>query len=255
MLALEQIRQQYRRMRLQTRFALHIILLVSVVFAFLIPVVLVIQEQSILRTAREKGLGLVTIFASSSVQALVADDFLGLRQVVNSLRRDENIRYAMILDLDGRVLIHTRVNEIGRVYADPLTRRSLGATEPFVQETRSTSGELLYDFAAPVLVLNQRRAVARIGLSLMDELRLIRTTRNLILGLGVLTLLAGLAWHYRQARRLRLYREVTRLVVGEIPAVFLFHQINFAAVHPRVSGLTLNIYGLPQDKLGTVEIR
>ena len=58
-----------------------------------------------------------------------------------------------------------------------------------------------------------------------------------------------------EARRLRLYREVTRLVVAEIPAVFLFHQINFAAVHPRVSGLTLNIYGLPQDKLSTVELR
>ena len=58
-----------------------------------------------------------------------------------------------------------------------------------------------------------------------------------------------------EARRLRQYREVSRLVVGEIPAVFLFHQINFAAIHPRVSGLTLNIYGLPQDKLGTVEIR
>lgn len=57
-----------------------------------------------------------------------------------------------------------------------------------------------------------------------------------------------------EARRIRLYREVSRLVVGEIPAVFLFHQINFAAVHPRVTGLTLNIYGLPQDKLSTVEI-
>jgi signal transduction histidine kinase len=200
--ALDRLRQHYRRMRLQTRFALHIILLVSVVFAFLIPVVLVIQERTILRTARENGLGLVTIFAFSSVQALVADDFLGLRQVVNSLRREEDIRYAMILDLDGRVLIHSRVNEIGRVYADPLTRRSLVATEPLAQETRSASGELLYDFAAPVLVLNQRRAVARIGISLSEELRLIRTTRNLILGLGVLTLLAGLAWHYGQARRL-----------------------------------------------------
>ena len=58
-----------------------------------------------------------------------------------------------------------------------------------------------------------------------------------------------------EARRIRLYRETSRLIVGEIPAVFLFHQINFAAIHPRVTGLTLNIYGLPQDKLSTVEIR
>jgi len=58
-----------------------------------------------------------------------------------------------------------------------------------------------------------------------------------------------------EARRIRLYRETSRLIVGEIPAVFLFHQINFAAIHPRVTGLTLNIYGLPQDKLSSVEIR
>lgn len=58
-----------------------------------------------------------------------------------------------------------------------------------------------------------------------------------------------------EARRLRLYREATRLILGDVPAVFLFHQINFAALHARVAGLTLNLYGLPQDKLATVEIR
>ena len=199
---LDRLRQGYRRLRLRTRFALHIILLVAVLFAVLIPAVLLIQERTILQTARENGLRLVAIFGASSVQSLVADDFLGLRQLVNSLRREEDVRYAMILDLEGRVLIHSRVNEVGKLYTDPLTRHSLAATEPSVQETRSARGELLFDFAAPVLVLNQRRAVARIGISLAEELRLIRTTRNLILGLGVLTLLVGLAWHYAQARRL-----------------------------------------------------
>lgn len=67
-------------------------------------------------------------------------------------------------------------------------------------------------------------------------------------------LLAQARQPMEDARRLRLYREVTRLVVGEVPAVFLFHQITFAAQHARVAGLTLNLYGLPQDKLVNVEI-
>ncbi|MBI4839566.1 MAG: hypothetical protein HY803_00525 [candidate division NC10 bacterium] len=58
-----------------------------------------------------------------------------------------------------------------------------------------------------------------------------------------------------EAHRLRLYRDATRLILRDVPAVFLFHQINFAALHARVAGLTLNLYGLPQDKLATVEIR
>lgn len=58
-----------------------------------------------------------------------------------------------------------------------------------------------------------------------------------------------------EARRLRTYREATRVLLADVPAVFLFHQITFAAHHVRVAGLTLNLYGLPQDKLTTVEIR
>jgi len=182
---------RYRRLRLQTRFALHVVLLVAVLFALVIPAVLLIQESVILGTARDHGLRLVAIFAFSSVQAVVAEDFLGLRQVVNSLGRERDVRYAMILDADGRVLIHTRVNETGAKYDDPLTRRALSATTPIVQETRSRRGETVFDFAAPVLVLNQRRAVARIGISIADELALIRRTKNTILGLGVLTLVVG----------------------------------------------------------------
>jgi ABC-type transport system substrate-binding protein len=56
-------------------------------------------------------------------------------------------------------------------------------------------------------------------------------------------------------RRLRLYREASRLIVNEVPALFLFHQISIAAHHARVAGLTLNLYGLPQDKLVNVEVR
>ena len=58
-----------------------------------------------------------------------------------------------------------------------------------------------------------------------------------------------------QAHRLRILEQVHRLVLDEIPAVFLMHRVGLAGVNRRVQGLTLNLYGLPQDKLATVEIR
>jgi len=215
------LRERYRRLRLQTRFALHTILLVAVIFAILIPAVLMIQESAILGTARDNGLRLVTIFAFSSVPALVADDFLGQRQLVNSLAREGDVRYAMILDLDGRVLIHTSVRETGAMYQDPLTRRALAATTPLFQEVRTPQGEILYDFATPVLILNQRRAVARIGISIADEMRLIHRTRNTILSLGVLTLISGLLYAHFQTRRLTrpilaLARGARAVALGEL---------------------------------------
>ena len=58
-----------------------------------------------------------------------------------------------------------------------------------------------------------------------------------------------------EARRLRLYREATRTILTDIPALFLFHHTGFAVHRARAAGLTLNLYGWPQDKLTAVEIR
>jgi peptide/nickel transport system substrate-binding protein len=68
-------------------------------------------------------------------------------------------------------------------------------------------------------------------------------------------LLAQARQPMEDARRLRLYREVSRVIVNDVPAVFLYHQITFAAQNVRVAGLSLNLYGLPQDKLVNVDIR
>jgi peptide/nickel transport system substrate-binding protein len=72
---------------------------------------------------------------------------------------------------------------------------------------------------------------------------------------GVDELLAQARQPMDDARRLRLHRETSRLIVSEIPAVFLFHETTIAAYNARVAGLTLSLYGLPQDKLVNVEIR
>jgi peptide/nickel transport system substrate-binding protein len=68
-------------------------------------------------------------------------------------------------------------------------------------------------------------------------------------------LLAQARQPMEDARRLRLYREATRVILADVPAVFLFHQINVAALHARVGGLALNLYGWPQDKLASLEVR
>jgi signal transduction histidine kinase len=201
---IDRIRRWHGCLRLQTRLTLQIIVMSAALFALLIPIVLTIQNLALHKTAQEKGFSLVRVFAFSSVQGVLAEDFLSLRALIRSLVRQPDVRYAMILDLSGRVLMHSRVDLAGKLFRDPQTLRALTATEPLVQETPSDTGDPLYDFAAPVLLLNERRAVARIGISFASELRILRQTRNAILGLGILTLIGGILWvrmHVRQLTR------------------------------------------------------
>ncbi len=199
---MDRIRRWYRGLRLQARLTLQFIVLSSALFALLLPTVLMVQEAALRKTAQEKGFTLVRVFAFGGVQGVVSGDFLSLRALVRSLVRQPGMRYAMILDRNGRVLMHSRVDHTGEVFRDPLTLRALRATEPILQETRSEAGAPLFDFAAPVLLLDEPRAVARIGISFENELRILRQTRNTILGLGILTLIGGLLWVELYVRRL-----------------------------------------------------
>ena len=182
---------RYRNLSLRAKFALPIALFVVLLFSALIPGVLYLQTRTVLDGARERGLELANIFAHSSVQAVVADDFLALRQIINSIASEPDVLHVSILDPRGRLLAHSDMRQAGQVHTDELTQRAAATTEPLVQEAKAGAIRM-YDFAVPIYVLNERRAVARLAISLEREWAGIRRTGNLILGLGVLALAMGL---------------------------------------------------------------
>jgi len=226
---LETVVRQYQNLGLGTKFALQAAVSITLLFAVLIPGVVYLQKRTVLEDVQERGLQLTKVFGHASVQALVADDFLVLRQMVNSIASEPDVLYAMILDPSGRLLVHSDMREAGRTYTDSLSSKAASTERPLVQEVWR-SDLYAYDFAVPIYVLNDRRAVARLGISLERELTAIRRTRNLILGLGVLALGAGLALAFWQGRSVT--RPVGELVQGaqEIAAGNLDRKIT---VHGR----------------------
>ena len=194
---------RYRDLSLRAKFALPIALFVVLLFAALIPAVLYLQTRTVLEGARERGLELTKIFAHAGVQGVVADDFLMLRHTINSIASEQDVLYAMILDPSGRLLAHSDMRQTGRVYTDELSRRAVQATAPLVQETQR-DGVRMYDFAVPIYVLNERRAIARVAVSLEREWAAIQRTGTVILALGVIALAMGLAlatWLARSVTR------------------------------------------------------
>ncbi len=216
--------ERYRRASLRAKFAIHVAVSITLLFAVLIPSVVYLQRQATLDRTRQRGFQLTKVFAHASVQAVVADDFLILRHVVNSIASEHDVLYAMILDPSGRLLVHSDMRELGRTYTDPISVRAARAERPLVQELQQ-DGRLAYDFAVPIYVMNDWRAVARIGLSLERELGAIRGTRNAVLGLGLLILVAGLGLAAWQARNVT--RPVGELLQGarEITKGNLSHRI------------------------------
>jgi signal transduction histidine kinase len=201
----------YRDLSLRAKYGLHIAASIGVLFGVLVPAVDTLQTRIVLEAARERGLQLTKVFAHASVQAVVTDDFLMMRPLLNSVTSQPSVLYAMILDPSGRVITHSDVGEINRIYSDPTTLNALRSERAVVQEVFLTRGKA-YDIAVPVFLLNDRRAVARIGVSLEREFAAIRQTRNLVLSVGLIALGWGLVMATWQARSI--IRPVGELVEG-----------------------------------------
>lgn len=214
----------YRRLSLRARFAACITVSTVVVFATLVPAVVYLERRAVLGGAWERGLQLTKVFAHASVQGLVADDFLVVRHVINSVTSEPDVLYAMIVAPGGTILAHSDVRQAGQIAGGPLAALANETEAPIGQDVLQP-GLVAYEFAVPIYVATERRAVARVAISLRRELAEIEQTRNLVIGIGALALVAGLGVSAWQARSVT--RPLAGLVEGArtIAAGDLTHRI------------------------------
>jgi peptide/nickel transport system substrate-binding protein len=55
--------------------------------------------------------------------------------------------------------------------------------------------------------------------------------------------------------RLDLYRKAQRIVVGDDPVVFLFHEVRVSGHNVRVMNLELNVHSLPTDRFSRIQLK
>ena len=104
--------------------------------------------------------GLATTLAVSSRSWVMAHDVAGLQEVVASVGHEPNVRYAMLLDKQGRVLAHSDASHVGRYLADPVSRRLLNAS---ASVTILVDERQLIDLAVPVMEGPRLLGWARVG--------------------------------------------------------------------------------------------
>lgn len=131
------------------------------------------ERTSLLETLTREGEILVTTMAIPVINALLYEE-LGiisegglLDNFVSEIMATPRlqIRYAFVLDENGRVLAHNRLAEFGTIYDDPLSRTVLAA-DNFVQTDILLEGERVADLAMPLAIAGKRWGCLRVGISM-----------------------------------------------------------------------------------------
>lgn len=108
------------------------------------------RQQSFLHAQSiEQANSLAHALAVSSTPWVISDDIQGLSELIASLTRYPELRYVMILSPQGKVLGHTRNENVGLYVNDPISQRLMNA-EPVPLQL--VINRQIVDVAVPIQV-------------------------------------------------------------------------------------------------------
>jgi PAS domain S-box-containing protein len=178
-------------MKIRSKFLLSISFLILIVTGLVVIVINRLQEQSVLVDRRVSAFDLAYVLAHSSVQAIVADDYLVLQEILDSVHSKKDIVHAMILDTEGNVLVHNETKFVGQRMTDSL---SVNAVQSISERSIRIQhdGIPAWDVSVPILIVNERVGTARIIFSLESAYGEIARTRNTVLVIGAFAFVGGI---------------------------------------------------------------
>ena len=153
-----------------------------------------LAEQSVRQTQ-----GLARSLAVNSGSWVLADDVIGLEEVISSQASYPGLIYAMVLDTHGKVLAHSDPGLLGMYASDAISLSLLGApaySKTLLADTR------LVDIAAPVVVDERHIGWARVGVSKADIAKNLDVVTRDGLLYAVLAILVGTVFAWFMARGL-----------------------------------------------------
>ncbi len=203
-----------RFVSLQAKFLWGTVLVLALVMVALMVIAEHRQRAAIIAEVQERGTVLARSLAAISTGPLLLYNFTALEQNVARVAKEADVKYAIVLDLEGKVAAHSRHPElVGSILKDPVSERAALAEAPLVQEAvLEGSRESLYDFAVPVQVERQRWGTVRVGLSKRRMEAEIAKTRWELTLLAIATMVLGGMASALMARRIA--RPVRQLAEG-----------------------------------------
>lgn len=187
-----ELRPQLVKFSLRTKLTLLIESLVVILVVGTGIITTMREKESLESELRKRGLALAADVAKYTASPLLSNDLPTLRRFVNHSMEQDYVRYVILLDPQGKVVMHSDLNEVGKTYNDPMTVVALKS------EKHGTFGSMLpengedyYDIYTPIAVDDVRLGTVRLGYSYMAVEKEIATARQQIYTIGVVTILIG----------------------------------------------------------------
>lgn len=178
-----------------------------------------IMREALLEENRNRGISIAANLAARAVEPILTIDFLNLKNLVDEVSRlSDDVSYGFILGSEGEVLVHTFR---GGFPVEMKGANTVEMQQQFSRRLLDTGEGLVYDYAAPVVIGEERVGTVRVGLlRTRVEKAINRLLRIAFLITSLVTLAAGFVgalFANSLTRRIKLLQESAEKVVrGEL---------------------------------------
>jgi PAS domain S-box-containing protein len=151
------------------------------------------QRSFMLSQNYQQAIGLAATLATNGSSWVLANDLVGLEEIINSQSNYPDLEYSMFIDLRGKVLGYSDRHKTGQYISDDISHKILFGDQKIKVIYES---DALIDVAAPVKVNDKIIGWARVGISrvsMKNNLNLV-TTKGLIYTLAAIFIGILFAW-------------------------------------------------------------
>ncbi|GAK61240.1 sensory box histidine kinase/response regulator [Candidatus Vecturithrix granuli] len=188
-----------QRIQLGLRTKLTVLIETLIVLLVLVTgIITTMREKETLEDElRKRGLAVAADLATFTIRPLLLNDLPSLRRFVNHSMEQDYVRYVMIIDPQGKVIMHSNLDEVGQMYQDQLSLAAIHSEVPgYSPSCIFAQGEHCYDLFVPIQVSGVRLGTVRLGYSYMAVEQEVAKARQQILFIGFVTTMIGIILSY-----------------------------------------------------------
>jgi two-component system NtrC family sensor kinase len=180
---------------------------IALILMFLFFVIMAVQKEAIIGKHRSIAVVMVQTALIPLNDALHlsqndSEDFL--QGFLNSftLEYQDQVRYVMVLDREGRVEAHSDVSQIDKIFSDVYSRSALEALEPQFHLFDDPSLGWVMEVSAPLGLITLSHGAVRLGLDGQPLISELRRTTLIIIALFATALITVISIVMRVSRNL-----------------------------------------------------
>ncbi|MFK5894887.1 MAG: ATP-binding protein [Pseudomonadota bacterium] len=189
---------------------LGIALINAILMTFFVVDIVSREKKFLTEQSKQQAEALVQTLATNGSSWILANDFIGIEEVIKSQAAYPDLRYVMFINLQGKVLGYSNRKQVGRYISDKIslqlltTTKILNQNKSFLKNTSVTllENNYLIDLAYPIIIKKQQIGWARASISrskMNDNIQ--KVTFNGFIYV-VVAIFIGLFFAYIMARRL-----------------------------------------------------